>query len=29
MEPISPSVWRKARRNTARSVKAVVIAKAE
>ena len=29
MEPTSPSVWRSARRNTARSVSAVVIAKAE
>jgi hypothetical protein len=29
IEPISPSVWRKARRNTARSVSAVVIARGE
>src|SRR3954463_9906419 len=29
MEPISPSVWRSARRNTARSVSAVMIASAE
>jgi len=29
MEPIRPSVWRKARRNTARSVSAVRIAKGE
>ena len=29
MEPIRPSVWRRPRRNTARSVRAVVIAKAE
>src|SRR4051794_9524133 len=29
MEPISPSVWRRARRNTARSVSAVRIAKGE
>ena len=29
MEPISPSVWRSGRRNTARNVKAVVIARSE
>ena len=29
MEPISPSVWRSARRNTARSVSAVMIASGE
>src|SRR4051812_23015519 len=29
MEPISPSVWRRARRNTARKVRAVVIARGE
>src|SRR4051795_9998556 len=29
MEPISPSVWRSARRNTARSVRALAIATAE
>ena len=29
MEPIRPSVWRSARRNTARSVRAVAIARAE
>ena len=29
MEPISPSVWRKAKRNTARSVNAVRIARGE
>ena len=29
MEPISPSVWRSARRNTARSVSAVRIARGE
>ena len=29
IEPISPSVWRRPRRNTARSVSAVVIARAE
>jgi hypothetical protein len=29
MEPISPSVWRKARRNTVRSVSAVRIARGE
>jgi len=29
MEPISPSVWRKARRNTARSVSAVTMARGE
>ncbi len=29
MEPISPSVWRSAMRNTARSVSAVVMARAE
>ena len=29
MEPINPSAWRRARRNTARSVRAVVIANAE
>jgi hypothetical protein len=28
-EPISPSVWRSAKRNTARSVRAVVIARLE
>jgi len=28
-EPISPSVWRNARRNTAREVSAVAIARAE
>ena len=29
MEPINPSVWRRARRNTARSVSAVRIARGE
>jgi hypothetical protein len=29
MEPISPSVWRSAKRNTARRVSAVVIARSE
>jgi hypothetical protein len=29
MDRISPSVWRSARRNTARKVSAVVIARAE
>src|SRR4051794_24304918 len=29
MEPISPSVWRSAKRNTARSVRAVAIARSE
>jgi hypothetical protein len=29
MEPISPFVWRKARRNSARSVSAVVMVSAE
>jgi hypothetical protein len=29
MEPIRPSVWRSARRNTVRKVRAVVIANAE
>jgi hypothetical protein len=29
MDPISPSVWRRARRNTLRRVSAVVIARAE
>ena len=29
MEPISPSVWRSAKRNTVRKVSAVVIARAE
>ena len=29
MEPIRPSVWRKAKRNTARSVSAVGIARGE
>ena len=29
MEPISPSVWRSAKRNTARSVRAVRIARSE
>ena len=29
MEPISPSVWRSARRNTARGVSAVALAKPE
>ena len=29
MEPISPSVWRSAKRNTALSVSAVAIARAE
>lgn len=29
MEPINPSVWRSASRNTARSVNAVLIASAE
>jgi hypothetical protein len=29
MDPTSPSVWRSARRKTARSVSAVVIANAE
>jgi len=29
MEPIRPSVWRRARRNTARSVSAVKIARGE
>jgi hypothetical protein len=29
MEPIRPSVWHKAKRNTARKVRAVVIARVE
>ena len=29
MDPISPSVWRSARQNTARSVSAVAIARSE